>query len=98
MRASPFVLGLLAISVHFATTTDARAQRLTTPEASPRASVQQTVGLTEITGVYHRPSVGGRAVWGQLVPYGEVWRTGANENTTVSFSTDVKVGGKPLRA
>lgn len=59
--------------------------------------VQQTVGLTEITVTYHRPAVAGRPIWGKLVPYGQVWRAGANENTTVSFSTDVKVGGKPLR-
>lgn len=80
------------------TATAAHAQRLTVPEASPPARVQQTVGLTEIAVSYHRPAVEGRPVWGRLVPYGEVWRAGANENTTVSFSTDVKVGGKPLRA
>ncbi len=95
MRASPFVLGLAAI---LATATTARAQRLSAPDASPPARVQQTVGLTEIAVSYHRPAVAGRAVWGKLVPHGEVWRSGANENTTVSFSTDVKVGGKPLRA
>lgn len=72
--------------------------RLTEPEASPPARVQQTVGITEIAVSYHRPAVGGRVVWGKLVPYGEVWRAGANDNTTVSFSTDVKVGGKPLKA
>jgi tetratricopeptide (TPR) repeat protein len=48
--------------------------------------------------VYHRPAVAGRAVWGKLVPYGEPWRAGANENTTITFSSDVKVGGKPLKA
>jgi len=68
------------------------------PEASPAASVSQTVGLTEITVNYHRPAVAGRQVWGKLVPYGEVWRAGANENTTVTLSSDVKVGGKPLKA
>lgn len=73
-------------------------QGLKTPEASPEASVSQTVGVTEMTVHYHRPGVGGRAIWDKLVPYGDVWRAGANENTTVTFSTPVKVGGKPLAA
>ncbi|HET7506376.1 MAG TPA: DUF2911 domain-containing protein [Kofleriaceae bacterium] len=68
------------------------------PEQSPAATVSQTVGLTEITVVYHRPAVNGRPIWGKLVPYGETWRAGANENTTIAFSSDVKIGGKPLKA
>jgi tetratricopeptide (TPR) repeat protein len=68
------------------------------PEQSPAATVAQTIGLTDVTVVYHRPAVGGRAIWGKLVPYGEPWRAGANENTTIQFSTDVKIGGKPLKA
>ncbi|HEX4460541.1 MAG TPA: DUF2911 domain-containing protein, partial [Polyangia bacterium] len=71
---------------------------LKTPQPSPAASVSQTVGLTDITISYHRPAVAGRKVWGDLVPYGEVWRAGANENTTIKFSTPVKIGGKPLAA
>jgi predicted negative regulator of RcsB-dependent stress response len=71
---------------------------LTMPEPSPEASVSQTIGITEVTVEYHRPAVKGREIWGKLVPYGETWRAGANENTTVTFSTDVKIGGKPLRA
>lgn len=71
---------------------------LKTPQASSAASVSQTVGLTDIAVSYHRPAVGGRKVWGDLVPYGEVWRAGANENTTIKFSTPVKIGGKPLAA
>jgi hypothetical protein len=100
MRASPLVLGaaLAAAAATLSTATPARAQRLTVPEASPRATVVQIVGLTEIAVTYNRPAVAGRPIWGQLVPYGEVWRTGANENTTISFSTDVKIGGRPLRA
>jgi hypothetical protein len=74
------------------------AQALQLPEDSPAATVTQTVGLTEITVAYHRPAVKGRAIWGKLVPYGEPWRAGANENTLVTVSTDVKIGGKPLRA
>ncbi|HKS22229.1 MAG TPA: DUF2911 domain-containing protein [Thermoanaerobaculia bacterium] len=66
------------------------------PQASPHAVLTQTVGTTDVTIDYHRPSVKGRAIWGALVPYGSVWRTGANEATTISFSDDVTIDGKPL--
>ena len=68
------------------------------PEASPAATVTQVVGLTEIAVSYHRPAINGRQVWGALVPYDQVWRAGANENTTVSFSTPVTVNGTKLAA
>jgi hypothetical protein len=74
------------------------AQQLKLPRPSPKASVQQTVGLTEVTINYCRPGVKGRTIWGELVPYDKVWRTGANEATTIQFSQDVKVNGKPLPA
>ena len=67
-----------------------------TPQASPKATVFQTVGLTDIEIVYCRPAARGRAVFGNLVPFGKVWRTGANENTTISFSEDVVIDGKTL--
>ncbi|HZJ63582.1 MAG TPA: DUF2911 domain-containing protein [Kofleriaceae bacterium] len=90
---------LLITAVLFASAATAHAQAgLKLPEQSPGATVTQTVGLTDITVVYHRPAVNGRAIWGALVPYNEPWRAGANENTTVQFSSDVKVGGKPLKA
>lgn len=73
-------------------------QQLDLPRPSPKASVTQTVGVTEVSIHYSRPGVKGRSVWGGLVPYGEVWRTGANENTTISFSTPVKIGGTELPA
>jgi len=76
----------------------AQAPRLTLPDPSPHASVTQRVGLTDITIDYHRPAVNKRKVWGGLVPYGEVWRAGANENTTISFSSPVTLGGKVLPA
>ena len=76
----------------------AQAPRLSVPEPSPHASVSQRVGLTDITIDYHRPAVGKRKIWGALVPYGEVWRAGANENTTITFSTPVTVGGRQLPA
>jgi|SRR5581483_1969915 len=68
------------------------------PEASPAASVGQTIGITGIAITYHRPAVNKRKIWGGLVPYGVLWRAGANENTTISFSTPVKIEGQPLAA
>lgn len=71
-------------------------QQLPTPRPSPKASLMQTVGLTTITINYNRPGVKGRAVWGALVPYDKVWRTGANEATTIEFSDDVWIDGGKL--
>jgi len=68
------------------------------PRESPPATISQTVGVTEVTIKYHRPAVRGRVVWGELEPYDKVWRAGANEATTISFNTDVKIEGQPLRA
>lgn len=68
-----------------------------TPQASPRSVINQVVGLTDVEVVYSRPSAKGRAVFGNLVPFGQLWRTGANENTTVSFSDDVMIDGKTLK-
>ena len=68
------------------------------PRPSPKASVSQTVGVTEIDISYSSPGVKGRQIWGGLVPHGQIWRTGANEATTIAFSTDVQVEGKPLPA
>lgn len=67
-----------------------------TPQASPSSKVEQTVGLTTIEVNYSRPSAKGRTVFGELVPYGTMWRTGANANTTVTFSENVKIEGKDL--
>ncbi len=64
----------------------------------PAAAVGQRLGLTDVEITYHRPAVNGRTVWGEVVPYGQVWRTGANENTRITFSTDVTVEGQPLAA
>lgn len=68
------------------------------PRPSPNASVSQTVGLTEVEIVYSRPSKRGRQIFGGLVPYGRVWRTGANEPTVIRFSDEVTVNGQPLAA
>lgn len=71
---------------------------LTLPRVSPKATVMQTVGLTDVTIMYNRPGVKGRVIWGGLVPYDEVWRTGANEATSITFSQAVKINGQPLPA
>ncbi len=86
--AAAFSLGLAAM-------VDAQMV-LSLPQASQRAVVSQRISLTDITITYHRPLVNGRKIWGGLVPYGEVWRAGSNENTTIEFSTAVTVEGKPL--
>jgi hypothetical protein len=66
------------------------------PRQSQRAEVSQRIGITDITISYHRPLVNDRKVWGDLVPYGKVWRAGANENTTITFSDPVQIEGKAL--
>ena len=78
------------------TWTQAQSLYVRLPLESPASQVMQRVGLTDVNVVYHSPSVKGRVIWGDLVPYNEVWRAGANENTTISFSTDVEVNGKRL--
>jgi hypothetical protein len=76
--------------------TSALAQQVRAPRPSPKASLTQTVGITDVTINYSRPGVKGRAIWGALVPWDKVWRTGANEATTISFSDDVSVNGQKL--
>jgi len=68
------------------------------PKVSPSATVEQRIGLTDIKITYSRPSVKGRVIWGELVPYDEVWRVGANRSTLITFSDDVKVEGQSLKA
>src|SRR5881296_1144460 len=69
---------------------------LNLPDVSQAAEVKQRIALTDITIKYHRPLVNGRKIWGGLLPYGKVWRAGANENTTIEFSDPVSVEGKAL--
>lgn len=76
----------------------AQAQAIRRPQASPAAKTGMTVGITDVEITYHRPGVKGREIWGKLVPWGEVWRLGANEATTISFSTPVKVEGHDVPA
>lgn len=74
------------------------AIELQIPRESPKATTSLTVGITEIALSYHRPAVKGRAIWGDLVPYGEVWRLGANNATALTFSDPVKVAGRDVPA
>ena len=86
---------LHVLSVFFCTSALAQIQM---PPASPTFELKGTVGLTEVKLIYSRPSARGRSVAGDLIPYNEVWRTGANASTKISFSTDVKLNGNPLPA
>jgi hypothetical protein len=88
----------LLIAILLTTLPVVAAAELKLPRPSPMQTITQAVGLTDITICYSRPGVKGRSIWGTLVPYGQVWRTGANEATTIQFSTDVTVGGKQLPA
>jgi Protein of unknown function (DUF2911) len=74
----------------------AQSALLDLPRDSQHSAVTQRIGITDITITYSRPLVKGRPIWGKLVPYNEVWRTGANENTIIKFTDDVSIEGKPL--
>ena len=86
---------LLILAIGTAVTGIAQMQ---TPAPSPSSSMTQMVGLTEVKVDYSRPSMRGRTVFGNLVPFGNLWRTGANANSTISFSDDVTIGGQTLKA
>ncbi len=88
---------VLLIAIAFTMSIAVNAQ-IQTPAPSPAAKLKQTVGLTDVTIEYSRPAMRGRTIFGDLVPYGKLWRTGANLRTTVTFSDDVTVGGKTLKA
>ena len=72
--------------------------QLEIPAASPKSKIFQAVGLTEISVEYSRPSVKNRNIFGSLVPYDKIWRTGADESTKISFSDDVLVNSATLKA
>ncbi len=88
-----FTLLLFAVSLCFSL--EAQIQ---TPAPSPSSTLEQKVGLTDVTVKYSRPAMKGRTIFGDLVPYGAIWRTGANQNTVITFSDDVTVKGKELKA
>ena len=72
--------------------------QINTPQASPLAEIEQIVGLTEIEVEYSRPSMRGREIFGNLVPYNRIWRTGANASTKITFSTNVEISGQIVAA
>ena len=88
---------IMLLTFVFALSLTANSQ-IKTPQASTSQTINQTVGLTDITLEYSRPSKKGRTIFGGLVPYNKVWRTGANANTKISFSEPVIIGGKELKA
>ena len=90
MRAIIFTLLLFTVNLSFS--------QINTPRVSPASEVEQMVGLTEIEIEYSRPSMRGREVFGNLVPFGKVWRTGADNSTKISFDTDVIISGKTVQS
>jgi tetratricopeptide (TPR) repeat protein len=92
IRASLFCLLMVAMSG----VSPAQSFVLDLPLQSQGAQISQRIGITDITIKYHRPLVNDRKVWDGLVPYGKVWRAGANINTTITFSDPVQIEGKPL--
>ena len=88
---------LLLITLAFTMSYMINAQ-VQTPAPSPFSKIEQKVGLTDVTIEYSRPGVKGRVIFGDLVPFGKVWRTGANANTKITFSNDVTVDGQTLKA
>ena len=90
------LLVLLSGLLLVASLCQAQTVMLELPRQSQHAVVTQRIGITDITVNYHRPLVNSRQIWGKVVPYGEVWRAGANENTTVTFTDPVTIEGQPL--
>src|SRR6202021_3743246 len=87
---------LLMASACVAQTATGETLMLNPPRARQHATVMQRIGIADITGNYHRPLANRREIWGKVVPYGKVWRAGANENTTITFSDPVMIEGQPL--
>lgn len=88
---------IITFAVIFLTTLTVNSQ-IKTPSASPSATISQSVGLSKVTIDYSRPSAKGRRIFGDLVPFGKVWRTGANKITTIKFDDEVIINGAPMKA
>ena len=91
-----FAIAMLSAATALPMFAQTAAPAFKTPRASPRQVLMQTVGLTDVTLTYSRPGVKNRAVWGGLVPWDKVWRTGANEATTIAVTDDVMINGNAL--
>lgn len=87
-------LTILLLIIGFTSTVNAQIK---TPQPSPASKLEQVVGLTDITIEYSRPAMRGRTIFGDLVPYGKIWRTGANANTKITFSNNVTIDGQELK-
>lgn len=85
-----------ALLISFFIITQLNAQQLSLPRTSPNQTITQTIGITDVTMKYSRPGVKGRIIWGVLVPYDKIWRTGANEATTITVSDTVMIAGNML--
>lgn len=88
---------ILLLALAFVMMYNVNAQ-IQTPQPSPFSKVEQKVGLTDVTLEYSRPAMRGRKIFGNLVPFGAIWRTGANARTKINFSTDVTIDGQTLKA
>ncbi len=98
-KFNPGFISLIIIVISLVMFSSAHSQdKKKTIRVSPKAEVMQTIGFTDVRISYSRPGVKGRKIWDGLVPYNKVWRAGANEATKFTFSTDVKVNGKVLKA
>ena len=95
-KLNSVLLTTLFLSVFFLLTPLSLSSQVKTPQPSPASKIIQTVGLTEITVEFSRPSMKGREIMGELVPYGKIWRTGANQNTKITFSDPVKLNDQNL--
>jgi hypothetical protein len=89
---------VLILGLMLASSLSAQTPKVDFPAASPACTIKQRVGLTDIEIVYSRPGIKGRTVFGGIVPYGQVWRTGANQATKITFSTPVKLNGTDIPA
>ncbi|WP_158838387.1 DUF2911 domain-containing protein [Polaribacter sp. L3A8] len=87
----------IILSLFVAACTLTSNAQIKTPAPSPSQKIEQEVGLTDVTLEYSRPGMRGRTIFGDLVPFNEVWRTGANANTKITFSTDVTIDGQELK-
>lgn len=97
-RTARLLVGALVCSLVLPSRIHPQLPALHTPRESPRASVSQVIGMTTVSVHYARPAVNGRKVWGALVPFGQVWRAGANENTVLAVSSPFTVGDVRLPA
>ncbi len=92
------IFSILIFAALFIPITNIFGQEFETPRPSPNATVSQTVGVTHVSIDYSSPGVKGRKIWGGLVPYNEIWRTGANEVTSITFDDPLRINGNELPA